>query len=107
MAESVYQTEEGSIYQLKGWELNALLLESICFGGVAMAAVAWLVETWLPQVVGQAAGLVVLMCALFPGIRVMARRKGREVFFLPFLGWSLLGAAVVAGLLVLFGGGLP
>lgn len=110
MIESVYPRqkdfEKGSEVSPREWELNVLLLESVFFGACAFAAVAWLVERWLPQVVGQASGFLVLMGAIYPGARILARRKGREVSWLPFLSLSLLGAAVVAGLLVLLGGGL-
>jgi hypothetical protein len=106
MIETIDSNPSVITYRLKGWELNVLLLESILFGAAAMAAVAWLVERWLPQVVGQATGFLVLLCALYPGIRVMTRRRGREVSFLPFLGLSLLAALLVAGGLFLWGGGL-
>lgn len=86
--------------RVKRWELNLLLVESIFLGGLGFAALSGLGDA-LPRLVMQAAGFLLLMLLVFPGIRALTRRQGYEIPISRYIAFAILGAVVGAGVLVL------
>jgi hypothetical protein len=91
---------EERVSELRPWEFNALLIESILFGGLIMAIVTTSAvrSRILVEPVAFALGLVALGIALIPIQSVLLRNRYQKRMALgsSFL-WILVGAVIGAG----------
>jgi hypothetical protein len=100
-AEVDQTARRAQFYELRTWEFNALLIESILLGAACMAAVAVAGVKLLgpllplPDFLWVALGFLLPGIELYPILNVQLRNtRGREVPFFRAVFWSLVGAAV-------------
>jgi hypothetical protein len=97
-------------YEVKAWELNALLLELVLLGGVAVGALIGIGRKGLgnlislPVYVWFLVGAVLTGIALYPIFNIRMRNAhGRELQLGKWLLWEVVSASLVGIVFALLG----